>query len=42
MQTYRNLVVWQRGVQLVKAVYQLTDETMRMLNKLISSLLAKP
>ena len=26
MQTYRDLIVWQKGIQLVKAVYQLTDK----------------
>jgi|SRR3989344_1452468 len=26
MQTYRDLIVWQRSIQLVKAVYKLTDE----------------
>jgi len=26
MQTYRDLVVWQKGIQLVKNIYQLTDK----------------
>ncbi len=26
MQTYRDLIVWQRGIQLVKAVYKLTEK----------------
>ena len=47
LSSYRDLVVWQKSVDLVEEIYRLTRlfpklEVMKMLNGLINTLVAKP